>query len=863
MRFYTLLLHLYPRSFRAEYGDEMRRMFALRRSAARDRRAVIGLWAESIADIVSNACRVHADVLGQDIRYSVRSLRRSPAFTLTAILVAALGIGATTAAFSVADHVLLRPLPFPRPDRLVKVWQNQAFRGYPRLEYSAANFLDVKSAAGSLDAFGAYMTVSQNLVGEGEPERLEGALVTPDVFKALGVQAARGRVLTSADDRENAPNAIVLSDGLSRARFGANADVLGRRLTLDGDSYTVVGVMPAAFDFPNRRIEFWAPLRMTPGLLEDRTNVALQTVARLRDGVSLDQARGELQVIAARLEQAFPKENAHTGASVHLLRDQVSDQARTLLVTMVAASACMLLIACTNLASLLLARALGRQKELAVRAAVGAGRDRIVRQMFTESLLLAGGGGALGILLAVTVTPLVSQLVPTTLPIPDVPATDVRMLALAGLMTIVTGVGFGVIPALRVTRSVSASGLHEGSRAGSSRSTERMRGGLVIAEVAASIVLLIAAGLLVRALWRVQQIDPGFQAENVLTIGTSLPMPKYAAVAARQQFYDRTVAEIQALPGVTRAAFISFLPMVWRGGIWSVGLDGREPDPVDARVASLRYVTPGFFQSMGIPLKSGRDIADSDREGAANVAVVSQSFADQNWPGQNPLGRQFFIAFRHRTVIGVAGSIRVRGLERESEPQVYIPSGQIDDGWLLFFAPKNLVVSASVPVTTLVGSIRRIVASADAELPLDVRLMSDIVADETAPRRAQVGVLAGFAGVAFLLAGVGIHGLLAFAVSSRTCEIGLRMAMGARTSEIAALVLGRALKLALAGGILGLALGVAAGQTLRAILAGISPLDPAVFTSALALTSLMTLLGCLMPAIRAVRVDPIVTIRSE
>jgi predicted permease len=340
-------------------------------------------------------------------------------------------------------------------------------------------------------------------------------------------------------------------------------------------------------------------------------------------------------------------------------------------------------------------------------------------------------------------------------------------------------------------------------------------------------------------------------------------MPKYAAVAARQQFYDRTAAEIEALPGVTRAAFISFLPMVWRGGIWPVGLDGREPDPVDARVASLRYVTPGFFQSMGIPLKSGRDIADSDREGAASVAVVSQSFVDQNWPGQNPLGRQFFIAFRHRTVVGVAGSIRVRGLERESEPQVYIPSGQIEDGSLLFFAPKNLVVSAAVPVTTLVGSIRRIVASADAELPLDVRLLSDIVADETAPRRAQVGVLAGFAGVAFLLAGVGIHGLLAFAVSSRTREIGLRMAIGARSGEIAALVLGRALKLALAGGILGLALGVAAGQTLRAILAGISPLDPAVYTSALALTSLMTLLGCLIPAIRAVRVDPIVTIRSE
>jgi len=397
---------------------------------------------------------------------------------------------------------------------------------------------------------------------------------------------------------------------------------------------------------------------------------------------------------------------------------------------------------------------------------------------------------------------------------------------------------------------------------------------LVVAEVVASVVLLIGAGLLIRAMWRVQDVDPGFRAAGVLTMRTHLPLPKYADTEKRVRFYTRVVDEIEALPGVSSAAYTSCLPMVMRGGIWPVILDWKRlteaqrnswaPDPAETRMASFRFVTPGFFSAMGIPLLRGRDVSHQDRVDSQWVAVVSQSFGDQMWPGQDPMGREFFIGLHERTVVGVVGTVRVRGLERESEPQVYVPSGQVNDNALAGYSPKDLVVSGTVPVATLMPAIRQIIARADPQQPIsDVRLLSDIVTADTAARQVQIRVLAGFAAVAFLLAGVGIHGLLAFAVSSRTREIGLRMALGARSSELIRMVLGRGLMLAAIGAAIGLALGVATGRALQAILAGISPVDPAVYASAVTLTTLMTLVGCLLPAMRAVRVDPLAAIRSD
>jgi predicted permease len=865
MGLYRLLLHVYPRSFRAEYGDEMCAIFAQRQRSAAGVGVRLLLWLEALGDVVANAMRVHADLLAQDLRYTVRALARSRGFAATAILVSALGIGATTAAFSVADHVLLRPLPFPESDRLVKLWLDQSFRGYPRLELSPANYLDWKRLATSFDGMAAYNVRFANLVGHGDPERLDATLVTPDTFAVLQVQAARGRTLTSADDRDDAAPAAVLSDTLWRSKFGADPNILGRAIVLDDTSFVVVGIMPAGFEFPSRDIDVWLPLRFSPESLRDRADWYLQAVGRLRRSVTLAAAQSEMRVIAAQLEREYPRENARTSATVHLLRDQVSVQARTMLIVLVAASVCMLLIACVNLANLMLARALARQREMAVRAAIGAGWERLVRQMLTESLGLAVVGGALGVLLAVAATPLISRLVPTTLPIADVPSVDLRMLALAAMVTLCTGVGFGVLPALRVTRNTDPTSLREGARSGASRATERLRSALVIGEVTASVVLLVAAALLIRALWQVQQIDPGFKADNVLTLRTALPLPKYAETERRQQFYDRVIGGIRALPGVTQAGYSTFLPMVFGGGIWAVSLDGREPPPEETKAVSLRFITPGYFGAMSIPLLRGRNLDDADSASAPFVAVVSDSFARRFLPGQDPIGRKFFVAFAERTIVGIVGDVRVRGLERDnSEPQVYVPSRQVRDGGLSFYTPKDLVVSASVPVTTLVPAIRQIVAKADPAQPIsDVRTLSDVVELQTAARRAQLRVLTAFAAMAFLLAGVGVHGLLAFAVSSRTREIGVRMALGARSTEIVAMVMRRGLWLATVGIALGTVLAFAAGRALQAILAGVSPADPLAFASAAVLTASMAIFGCLLPALRALRVDPVTAIRAE
>ena len=872
MRAYRLLLRLYPQSFRQEYGAELETIFRLRQREA----SGIGrplLWLEALTDVIVNAARIHLDLLTQDVKHATRSLLRDRSFAVTAILVASLGIGATTAAFSMADHVLLRPLPFPESDRLVQMWQDKTRAGAPRLEQSPSNYLDWQRLATSFEGMAAYTSRSLNLVGQGEPERLDVGLVTPELFNVLGVHAAQGRALSALDDARTQPT-VVLSDSFWRARFGGASNVLGRTLMLDDAPHVVVGVMPPGFDFPRRDIELWKPLHFTDQMLADRSDTYLNVVARLKNGVTLEQARSEMHVVAAQLERAHPNDNRDTGAAVLLLRDQVSRQSRTLLIAMVAAAACMLLIACMNLASLLLSRALTLQRELAVRLALGGSARRIVRHLLTESAIVATVSAVLGVWLAAAITPFAAQLVPHTMPIAATPAVDFRMLGIAVLTTIATTLLFGVAPAVRAVKATDATALRDDARAGTSRRTERMRSALVVAEVVGSVVLIVASGLLLRALWRVQQVDPGFRTQNVLAVRTVLPMPKYEKTGLRSQFYDRVLSDVRALPGVTSAAYITTLPMVWRGGIWGVttnvaGMSEEDrqrwnPDPAELRPASFRQVTPGFFGTMDIPLIRGRDLTDADTLDTSMVAVVSQSFVDQHWPGQDAIGREFFIAFRVRTVIGVVGNVRVRGLERESEPQVYIPATQVPDGGLVAYPPQELVVAADVPVTTLTPAIREIISRADPQQPIsDVRAVDEIVAADVAGRAAQVRVLGGFAALAFLLSGIGIHGLLAYAVSSRRREIGVRVALGAQPSEILTMVLRRGTALAATGIVAGMVIAAGAGRWLQAILAGISPNDPAVYAAAVALVGMMTLLGSLLPARRAARIDPLIAIRNE
>ncbi|MDQ3169500.1 MAG: ABC transporter permease [Acidobacteriota bacterium] len=863
MRFYRALLHLYPKSFRAEYGSELLAVIAERRAVAGGIGGCIALAAGATADTIANAARVHADVLGQDVRYSARSLRRAPAFTLTAILLAAVGIGATTAAVAIADHVLLRPLPYPEPDRLVRFWGEDKGSGGGFNVLSPSNYRDLIAETTALKLVAAYTPQFANLIGAGTPVRLEGQRGTGALLEVLGTPPAMGRIFSDADGLDTSPPVVVLSHRAWATHFAGDVSIIGRSIVLNGTAHEVVGVMPSGFMFPDRDTEFWAPLTLDPGAYADRTNTFLWTIARLAEGRTIEQADAELEAVAAELERQFPKENERLGVLTVDLRGNLTRANRTMIAAVVGAAACLLLIAGTNLAGLLLSRALSRQREMAVRAAIGAGRERLARQMLTESFLVAGAGGAVGAVLAIVSTPLLARLVPTTLPITDTPTADLRFVALAAGLALVTAIVFGLVPARRAA-GANLDALKQSARTGSSKRSESARGALVIAQIAASVVLLVSVGLLGQALLRVQGRSPGFEAADVITMRTSLPWPKYGPAPQRSAFYDRVLGEIRALPGVANAAYITGLPMVVSALIWEVTAEGGAPLDSRQKTVGLRFVTPGYFDTMRIPIQEGRDISASDTRDATFVAVVSESFAKRHWPGQSAIGRRFNVAFNDRLIVGVAGDVRVRGLERESEPQVYMAAPQMRDFSLINSPPKDLVVRSAGSPTALVPALRDIMTRADPEQPIsNVRLLEDVVADQTASRAAQVRVLVGFAAAAVLLAGIGLYGLLAFSVSQRTREIGLRMALGATPASMVGLVVKRGIALAAIGAVVGAAAAYGAGRWMESILAGVSPHDVAVFGAAIALTALLVIAGTLLPAMRASRVDPLTATRNE
>jgi putative ABC transport system permease protein len=857
---YKALLRLYPKSFRGEYEGEMCAVFAQRRRDASGPFGFVALWIETLFDVLFNALWVHVDILRQDLHYFGRTLRQSPGYALTVVGIAGLGIGATTAAFSITDHVILRPLPFPDANRLVTVMQKEP--RYSRMELSPANYRDWRAQSKSFESFGAYTALHVNLAGEGEPEALTGEVMTAEVLPLLGVKPMLGRWFSAEEDRPGAACAVLLSYSLWQARFGGAAEVIGKKVLLDSESCAVIGVMPAGFAFPRRQDEIWMAARFGESRFQDRGDCYLVGVGRLRPGLRLEQVNAELRLIAAQIERQYPNELKDVGAAVYDLHDAISPQSKTMLMALLGASSCVLLIACTNLANLLLARALARRKELAVRSAMGAGRERLVRQLMTESLLLATAGGALGMLIAVTATPLFARLVPTNLPVVALPSADWRVLLFGALATVLTGLAFGILPALKATGGAD---LREGSRSGVGGKKERLRGALVVAEIAASVVLLVTSGLLIRAMLRIQGTDPGFRAECVLTMVTPVTGSRYSKTVPRVAFYKRVLSDVRALPGVESAAYITALPMVWRGGIWTIAVNGQQPADPSSQRASIRFVTPDFYKTLGIPLLLGRDMAESDVIASPLVAVVSESFAKQFWPGENPLGKRFNTQSEDRTVIGVVGNVRVRGLEQYSEPQVYLAYQQVNDGSFVGYIPTSLAIRTfQGDPLQVVPSVRRIIANAEPQLPVtNVRPLTEIVAGETASRRAQLVVLGGFAVIAFLLAAIGIHGLLSYAVSQRTQEIGVRMALGATRGNILRLITGDALVLAAIGTITGGAAAYASGRVLQSILAGVSPNDVDAFSAGILLSLVMTIAGSFSPAMRAVRVDPATALRAE
>ena len=868
MRLYKALLHLYPSSFRKEYEEELIHIFRERRTRMHNPVSIAWLWLSGFVDVVLNAACAHWEILRQDLRYTTRTLLRAPVFTLTAIVVTGLGIGASTAAFSITDRVLLRPLPFPNSDRLVQLWQRNP--EYARFELSPPNFYDWRRMSTSFEAMSAYAPAAWNFIGEGDPQRLEGTAVTPGFFKTLNVQPLLGRTFNEQDGIEGAAGTVVLSYEMWQSVFGRRPGVLGETIRLDNSSYAVIGVMPPDFFFPARGGQLWKPLVLGDPPKDARDNYNLNGIGKLKTGVTLEKARAEMTVIADRLAREYPKENVKVTARVDPLDSRLPDQTRMLLWASLGASFCVLLIACTNLANLLLAKGMARRKELTVRFAIGAGRERLIRQLLTESVLLAVAGGFMGLLIATAVLPVLSAIITTKLPLTDATVLDGRVMAFTSLVTFATGLVFGILPAWRASSGINMDGLREGSRSGIGGRRERLRSILVIAEISLSIVLLVTAGLLTRALWRVQSIDPGFRPDSVLTVEISLPayLSRYGLVSTRTVFYDEILSKVRALPGVSNVAFISSLPMTPGGGIWPVAATGANDD---VKTVGMRVVTPAYFDTMGIPIHSGRDFIESDTADAPPVAIVSESFARQYWPNQDPLGRRFHFAFSNfpfaeqdRVVVGVVGDVRFRGLERRSEPQVYLSDRQLPDRMMMFYAPRELVIRTATDSAALIAPIRSIIQGADPAVPISsVRMMSDVVNIQTAPRSTQIALVTTFAALSLLLAGIGVHGLLSFTVGQRLPEFGLRIALGAQSREILSMILREGIVLAGVGVLCGLLLSYYAGNAMRTLLAGVSPIDPATLGLSVVAVLGMSFSGSLLPAIRAIRTDPTKAMRVD
>jgi predicted permease len=799
------------------------------------------------------------DPILQDFRYTARMLLRAPGFALTVILVTALGIGANTASFSMADFVLIRPLDFPDPDSLVRLCEGPRTGGGwgCNNQLSPANYRDFKEQTTSFESLGAFRRDAVNIVGGGEPQRVPLALVTSEVLPLLGVQPALGRVFdrrtVDADSRT-----VVISFALWKTHLGGSPDILGSTVNLDGAAYKVIGVMPETFRFPTRDAQLWVPLQLSAEDYRDRTDRYLEAVGRLAPGVTFEQARTDLNSVATRLASTY-RENEETGISFFRMREEFSPQFKLMLQVLAGASLCILLLTCANLGNLLLARAVARESELAVRVAVGAGRGRLMRQLITESVVLAVIGGAAGVLVAVIVLPLLSLMVPPTLAIGSDPRLNLRMLAVAALFTGLTGIGFGIVPAVFASRRAT-SGILRGARSGGRRQLSRSL--LVAVEVAASVVLLVSAGLLIRAMLRVQAVSPGFRTEDVLTLRTVLPRLNYPTVEKREQFYRNVLSEVRRLPGVDSAAYTNGLPMVVTGLVTRVVLPGQEVRREANYLVSRRFITPQFFSAMGIPFVRGRDLSESESAGRSRVAVVSQSFVQRYWPSEEGLGKVFLYQNEPRTVVGVVGDIKVRGLERTSEPQLYLPSSDVPDTVLTAFDPQELVIRANGSVTSLVPAVREIIRAVDADQPISHVMTGDELLDtQTAERRAQVQVLAALAGVALLLAALGIYGLLAYTIEQRRHEIGLRLALGAEPARIARRVVWQSLMVVLLGLIPGLGAALAAGRSMKNLLFGVPPGDPVTFFATVSVCVIVSVFGALVPAIRAVRVSPMSILR--
>jgi putative ABC transport system permease protein len=802
----------------------------------------------------------------QDLRYGFRTLLRNPFFCVVAVLALALGIGPNTAIFTMVNAVLLKPLPVPEPDRVVMIWGNRLKAGFDQLPVSAADFLDWKQQARSFERMSAAFAIPEfglNVSGVGEPERLPAALASQEFLPALGIKTVVGRNFLPEEDRPGGPGAVLISNALWQRRFHSDPAAIGRTLNVDGIPRTVVGVVPHELG-EMVAADVWLPTAINPHDPE-RRNHNYGIVARLKPGVTVAQARAEMAVIALGLERAYPATNTGWGVTLFPMAEMYSGRIRPVLLILLGAVGLLLLIACANLANLLLARAATREKEIAIRGALGAGRRRIIRQLLTESLVLALAGGALGLVLAAWGVRLMRGVVPDMFPMLQHMSLDLPVLAFTFGISILTGLLFGLVPAWRSLHTDLNTTLKEAAgRSENAGGAHRIRSFLLAAEVALAVLLSVSAGLLLRSFVQVAEVNPGVRTANILTMSVSLPEVKYDTPLKRADFYKNLIERVDALPGVRSAGAVMFLPLrvsilSFRIGVSSFTIQGRPPVPEDQQpLADYRTATPGYFNTMGIALRQGRLFDQHDDLDSNRVALVNEALVRKYFPHENPLG-QHIVTGGSNEIVGVLADAKLYGLDAPVEPAFYVPHAQHPSE----FSMAVVVRTAGDPAA-MTSAVRHEIMKLDPEQPIsNVRTMEKVLSDSLTMRRVSMLLLTVFASLALILATVGIYGLTAYSVSRRTHEIGLRVALGASQLQILRLVVGRGLVTSVVGAAIGVATAFALTRGLSGMLYGVTATDPLVFAGVPLLLIAVSAVASYIPARKATRIDPLVALRYE
>jgi len=801
-----------------------------------------------------------------DFRFALRLLRKSPGFTLIAVLTLALGIGANTAIFTVFDAILLKPLPFAKPEQLVRIYNSG-----PQLDdapISPANFLDWQEQNRVFQEIAAYTGNVFTMVGGEVPERLTGARVSAGFFNLLGIHPSLGRSFRGEEDAYGRNQVVILSHQLWQKRFGGRNDVIGRSLILNDKSLTIVGVMPADFTYPDPQIQLWTPMAFSPAERVVRDTNYLSVIGRLRDGVSLEQARVQMNLLARQIAAQHPELNAGDALKLVSLTEATVGEIRPILYVLLGAVGLVLLICCANVANLLLARAAQRQKEIAIRSAIGANQTQLVRLLLVESMLLAVIGGSLGCLLAFWGIDLLVALKPENLPRLDQVGIDWSVLLFTGGISLTTGLLFGLAPALQATHPQLNEMLKEGDRSGTSGPAHhRVRDLLVVAEVALSLVLLVAAGLLIRSFVRLLEVDPGFRPDHVLTVSIPLPVSRYPEAAQEAGFFQRLLERVHELPGVRAAGAVTDVPL-FGGSSTGFDVEGRPlAAPNERPMTDFRSATPDYFRAMGIDLAAGRAFTTNDNADAPPVALINETLARRYFGKENPIGKRIGLSrpIDWREIVGVVHDVRNYGLASEVKPECYLPYLQNGPDYLAGSASwMVMVVRTEADPLGYVAAIKEAVQKIDKDQPIaSIKPMTAYLAQSVAQRRFNMLLLAIFAGLALLLAAVGIYGVISYSVAQRRREVGIRMALGARPGHVLALIVRQGMRPALLGLVAGIFAAAVLTRYMRSLLFQVSTNDPVVFIGVALVLALVAAVACFLPARRAAYLDPVVTLRSE